>query len=62
MTVVIALLMTPLLTDYPLQSKHLFITREQQLIAVSFCPFQRLGLSILTGTGMADSEGKCWYC
>lgn len=35
MTVVIALLLLPLLTDYPLQSKHLFISREHQLYAVS---------------------------
>ncbi|KAL0932862.1 major facilitator superfamily transporter [Colletotrichum truncatum] len=33
MTVVIALLVLPLLTDYPLQSKHLFISQEQQLYA-----------------------------
>ncbi|KAH0420684.1 major facilitator superfamily transporter [Colletotrichum camelliae] len=33
MTVVIALLLLPLLTDYPLQSKHLFISRDQQLYA-----------------------------
>lgn len=35
MTVVIALLLLPLLTDYPLQSKHLFISHDQQLYAVS---------------------------
>ncbi|KAK1492159.1 hypothetical protein CCUS01_14121 [Colletotrichum cuscutae] len=33
MTVVIALLLQPLLTDYPLQNKHLFISREHQLYA-----------------------------
>jgi hypothetical protein len=35
MTVVIAILVLPILTDYPLQSKHLFISHELQLIAVS---------------------------
>lgn len=33
MTVVIAILVLPLLTDYPLQSKHLFIPRDLQLYA-----------------------------
>ncbi|KAF6803646.1 hypothetical protein CSOJ01_10777 [Colletotrichum sojae] len=33
MTVVIALMLLPLLTDYPLQSKHFFVTREHQLYA-----------------------------
>ncbi|ETS81701.1 hypothetical protein PFICI_06703 [Pestalotiopsis fici W106-1] len=33
MTVVIAVLLLPLLTDYPLQSKHMFIPRDLQLIA-----------------------------
>ncbi|KAF6808785.1 hypothetical protein CPLU01_15618 [Colletotrichum plurivorum] len=32
-TVVIALMLLPLLTDYPLQSKHFFVTREHQLYA-----------------------------
>ncbi|KAK8038339.1 hypothetical protein PG994_015106 [Apiospora phragmitis] len=31
MTVIIAIVLLPLLTDYPLQSKHLFLTRELQL-------------------------------
>lgn len=35
MTVVIAILLVPILTDYPLQSKHRFISRELQLIGVS---------------------------
>jgi MFS family permease len=35
MTVVIAILLLPFLTDYPLQSKHMFIPRDLQLIAVS---------------------------
>lgn len=34
MTVGIALLMLPLLPDYPLQSKHFFMTRHQQLYGV----------------------------
>jgi MFS family permease len=34
-TVVIAILMIPVLTDYPLQSKHYFISHELQLIGVS---------------------------
>jgi hypothetical protein len=33
MTVVIALILLPLLPDYPLQSKHMFVSRELQLIA-----------------------------
>ena len=33
-TVALALLLLPLLPDYPLQSKHLFLTREHQLICV----------------------------
>ncbi|KAL1865061.1 hypothetical protein VTK73DRAFT_5516 [Phialemonium thermophilum] len=33
MTVVIAILLLPLLTDYPLQSKHLFISHDLQLYA-----------------------------
>ncbi|KAK8067299.1 MFS general substrate transporter [Apiospora hydei] len=33
LTVVIAILLLPLLTDYPLQSKHLFLSRELQLYA-----------------------------
>lgn len=36
MTVGIAIILLPLLTDYPLQSKHLFLTRDMQLYAVSF--------------------------
>lgn len=35
MTVVIALVLVPVLTDYPLQSKHLFISHNHQLMAVS---------------------------
>lgn len=35
MTVGIALMLLPLLTDYPLQSKHLFLSRKMQLYAVS---------------------------
>lgn len=34
MTVVIALLLLPLMTDYPLQSKHIFLSRDVQLFAV----------------------------
>lgn len=34
MTVGIALMLLPLLTDYPLQSKHIFLSREMQLYAV----------------------------
>lgn len=34
-TVALALALLPLLPDYPLQSKHFFITREHQLIGVS---------------------------
>lgn len=34
MTVGIALMLLPLLTDYPLQSKHLFLSRKMQLYAV----------------------------
>ncbi|KAK8017783.1 hypothetical protein PG993_014109 [Apiospora rasikravindrae] len=33
LTVVIAIILLPLLTDYPLQSKHLFLSRELQLYA-----------------------------
>ncbi|KAK8136132.1 hypothetical protein PG984_004072 [Apiospora sp. TS-2023a] len=33
MTVVIAIIVLPVLTDYPLQSKHMFISRELQLYA-----------------------------
>lgn len=36
MTVVIAILLLPLMTDYPLQSKHLFLSHDIQLLAVSF--------------------------
>lgn len=35
MTVGIAIILLPLLTDYPLQSKHLFLTKDMQLYAVS---------------------------
>lgn len=38
MTIGVALLFLPLLPDYPLQSKHLFLTREHQLMAVSSQP------------------------
>lgn len=41
MTVVIAILLLPLLADYPLQSKHRFISRELQLIAVSMLEFNQ---------------------
>lgn len=34
-TVVIAILVLPLMTDYPLQSKHIFLSRDIQLLAVS---------------------------
>lgn len=34
MTVGIALMLLPLLPDYPLQSKHLFLSRKMQLYAV----------------------------
>lgn len=34
MTVGIAMMLLPLLTDYPLQSKHIFLSREMQLYAV----------------------------
>lgn len=35
MTVVIAILVLPLMTDYPLQSKHVFLSQDIQLLAVS---------------------------
>lgn len=37
-TVVIAFLMVPVLTDYPLQSKHFLLSREHQLLAVCWTP------------------------
>lgn len=35
MTVVIAILLLPLMADYPLQSKHWLLPRDLQLYAVS---------------------------
>lgn len=47
MTVGIALMLLPLLTDYPLQSKHLFLSRKMQLYAVrDICTLRSLFKSL----------------
>lgn len=35
MTALIALMVIPLMPDYPLQSKHMVISREHQALAVN---------------------------
>lgn len=66
MTVGIALMLLPLLTDYPLQSKHLFLSRKMQLYAVrDICALQSsLKVSPTLADlhdviGMEDTERKC---
>lgn len=52
MTVGVALMLLPLLTDYPLQSKHHFLSRKLQLYAVS--EHRDLGPNLKHCTGLAD--------
>lgn len=66
MTVGIALMLLPLLTDYPLQSKHLFLSRKMQLYAVRDICALRSSLKVSPTLadlhdviGMEDTERKC---
>ena len=63
MTVVIAVLLLPLMTDYPLQSKHIFLPRDLQLLAVSIVISRVLFIYISNiEAGVANPEGERWNC